>query len=1666
MVKVEGWGRRGWVSMRASVVAIALLSGVMGIATAEDFVKELPGNSTDSTVVITGSNYDNIKIKAGLGGTGSTNKGGSLFVSTSGNLLLGSTSNLGHSLNITAGDGASSWDDPFNASRSRGAGGDITFTAGGDIELNPRPPYFALFNAVLNVTGGGSGRYTTDGSMYDASKYLFPNGGTATFDSRGKTITFNAINIASGGVRYASLPGGVVVGDMNAGGGAILKAGVVNLRSGTTFNVRNNDGDVNVAIDTLNFYNPNGPDGELYPYDATMEVLVAPGYNSNPETIVDIGAVNVENGGLILNVLKNPNSATLASHNTKVNIGDMNLTGSFKLREADELAGSVAITGGLNIGKNGSMTINGVMVMENGSTISTSAASGGLEVDGGGTLKFAAGANMIADLTGALSSSAALTIDSSNTLMINGPINVDSIVSAGKNGTFTIIDSGNSAFDFTGLYNGTVNGAAAGASINIRYGGTAYSSNAGKLLLTMADDDINRIATWNGSNNSSWNETDSNWDLSGSIHHVFKNGDTVLFDDAGAGSVSVGTGLSVADMTVANSTGNDYTFTGDGIALSGATGTFTKTGTGEVTFNQTAATVNAFTSANLEGGRTNLAANNEGALGAGTVTFRNNAELGFANGMAFANDITLSNGGGTLAVENGSASASGALSGSGSLTKTGVGTLDLSGASGDYTGSVAVSAGTLKLSAVDAVGTGAIANDATLEAAFNGTLTNAITGSGIFNKTGGGTDKLILANNLTQNTVNVTAGTLVLGNGKNVTATTALNVANGTTVGVSTANGGNMITAGTATFANGSTLTADLTGADNGATALTFGPSTTLNVGGTINIDATFTGALNGIYTVIDTGGTTFNFAGTYNGLVNGQTASGMLGANIRYGGAAYDDSNIGKLMVAISGVDENRDATWGNASNDGLWNETSNNWDLAGSSLQVFKNGDAAIFGDAGAGSVIIGSGLSVANMTVDNSAGAANEYTFTGVGLAATGAFIKSGAGTVTFNQSAANAFTSANLNAGRINLNRADALGSGQVTLGNAVLGLADTLDFANNVAVSGNGSVAVESGEKALVSGVISGSGSLIKSGDGILSLSGTNTHTGDIRLDAGTLALTGTGSIASSKGLFMGAGTTFDISSLGDSASVKTITMAGGATIVGGGNTLDMTGAGSTLSFDLTGITPGSPALLDGGGALQVSSSTLLDILSPTALAKGEQVVLAENLNTSSTYTTGVIKSNRMKYDVLLDSSYNLLATFLGIASYREEANDYFGSRGLNNINLQNSTVYLDWLSELDPALLNPAILNALDQAYTDSINLGGSNASLAIQQMFGASVVYNDAAQSVTGSRFRQLLGNRNHSGIVNGLVFADASRNYFNDAGIASDDAFASPLYGARDTIPVGRSRIWASGFGAWAKQDSSANLAGFKYDAQGAAIGYEYTVANCLQFGVAAAYARGDLTVNDLYYTNKPDIMNLALYGAYAHELGVYIQGSLGYGHAWNDYTTNMILGGQKKGRYGSDEWSANLELGYVARLPQGFNLVPSVGLEYSYLRNSGWSERVSGNPALIANRFDGGHDSSVGIPLGFHFNKMFAFGCNGGYVVPEVRTSWIYMADKSQPSINAGFVNAPGSTTMNGVNPGSNFWRIGAGVSGRFNERVDFRVDYDFDTRSGFRGHNVAASVGLSF
>ena len=129
-----------------------------------------------------------------------------------------------------------------------------------------------------------------------------------------------------------------------------------------------------------------------------------------------------------------------------------------------------------------------------------------------------------------------------------------------------------------------------------------------------------------------------------------------------------------------------------------------------------------------------------------------------------------------------------AISGTGTLTKSGAGTAILTGAN-SYTGATTVSAGTLQVGGggtSGSLGTGAVVNHAGL--AFNRsdalTVGNAISGTGSVTQSGTGTVTLTGASTYSGTTI-IAAGTLALGGSGSLVGTPTIQVASGATFDVS-----------------------------------------------------------------------------------------------------------------------------------------------------------------------------------------------------------------------------------------------------------------------------------------------------------------------------------------------------------------------------------------------------------------------------------------------------------------------------------------------------------------------------------------------------------------------------------------------------------------------------------------------------------------------------------------------------------------------------------------------------------------------------------------------------------------------------------------------------------------------------------------------------------------
>ncbi|EDI8872264.1 fibronectin-binding autotransporter adhesin ShdA [Salmonella enterica] len=509
------------------------------------------------------------------------------------------------------------------------------------------------------------------------------------------------------------------------------------------------------------------------------------------------------------------------------------------------------------------------------------------------------------------------------------------------------------------------------------------------------------------------------------------------------------------------------------------------------------------------------------------------------------------------------------------LTKQGDGTLILSNTGNDY-GDTEIDGGILAAKDAAALGTGdvTIAESATL-ALSQGTLDNNVTGEGQIVKSG--SDELIVTgDNTYSGGTTISGGTLTadhadsLGTGA-VANSGVLQVGEGELENTLSGSGslvktgtGELTLSGDNTYSGGTTITGGTLTADH-ADSLGSGDidnSGVLKVGEG-DLENTLSGS--GSLVKTGTGELTLSGGNDYSG---GTT---IIGGTLT---ADHADS-LGTGAVANSGVLQVGEGELENT--------------LSGSgSLVKTGTGELTLSGDNSysGGTTIIGGTLTADHADLLGTGAVANSGVLqVGEGelentLSGSGSLVKTGTGELTL--SGGNDYSGGTtIIGGTLTADHADSLGTG---------------------AVANSGVLQVGEGE---LENTLSGSGSLVKTGTGELTLSGDNSYSGDTTIADGTLIAAnvnalGSGNIDNSGTLMLDANGAFELANI--------TTHTGATTALAAGSTLDAGQLtqedGSTLSIDLGAATDDAVITADSvtlGGTLNVTGiGSVTDSWTPEA----------------------------------------------------------------------------------------------------------------------------------------------------------------------------------------------------------------------------------------------------------------------------------------------------------------------------------------------------------------------------------------------------------------------------------------------------------------------------------
>ncbi len=658
--------------------------------------------------------------------------------------------------------------------------------------------------------------------------------------------------------------------------------------------------------------------------------------------------------------------------------------------------------------------------------------------------------------------------------------------------------------------------------------------------------------------------------------------------------------------------------------------------------------------------------------------------------------------------------------------------------------------------------------------------------------------------------------------------------------------------------------------------------------------------------------------------------------------------------------------------------------------------------------------------------------------------------------------------------------DASGRDWTVSGGTLKGSTDNLQ--GDIATSSGAKVEFDQATDGTYAGDITGSGGLVKSGTGTLTLTGTNSYAGGTTVSSGYL-VGDTGSLQGNIDIAGSSGTTFvqntngtyagvlSGSGLFDKGGVGRLVLTGdssgfaGQTLVIGG-TLEVgdtvhAGAklgGSVLVEDsavlaghgtLTGdlyntaggiVAPGGSAATGSIGTLHVGGNysqvhvspfvnvaTLRIAVSPTAasqLAVGGTADLGGG-NLSLVFTPGIYQSR----------SYTIVTAVGGLGG------STFG------------TVTQSGVTGLDPRLSYTATDALLSITGNGSFSVAPSNG-----QIIGStSVSMVQGAQAANRALFGHLSDRRGDgNGGDDNLRTAFAGSN-------PNQVAFGGDLAGLNAVLAslpeaLAQQGGWFRATGGFGSIDGSGGVPGVYSHGGGFMAGYDYQLTDHVLLGAAVGYSRTQVEQDD-GSSSTINTPRVTVYGSY--QLGSFaLDGSLGYGYD-RIKTDNVSDGGVASSQHDAHEIVAGLQASYAVDLPQKVALTPRAGLDYLHLFEEGFKESGATGFDLTS---ESGDMDSLRPFVGVSVSREFVTD-GGTKLTPQLDLT--YSREVLDNGRNAQVLVGGGAFTVAGVKPSRDQLILGVSLTASLTQSFDLFGGYTALLPVGNTiSHNFEAGLRVTF
>ncbi|WDD92028.1 autotransporter domain-containing protein [Burkholderia sp. FERM BP-3421] len=561
------------------------------------------------------------------------------------------------------------------------------------------------------------------------------------------------------------------------------------------------------------------------------------------------------------------------------------------------------------------------------------------------------------------------------------------------------------------------------------------------------------------------------------------------------------------------------------------------------------------------------------------------------------------------------------------------------------------------------------------------------------------------------------------------------------------------------------------------------------------------------------------------------------------------------------------------------------------------------------------------------------------------------------------------------------------------------------------------------------------GSLTKSGDGLLTLSGANTYRGLTTVNGGELRINGSvtsGTVVNPNGLLTVNGTSADVAVNGGLASISgtsanvSITAQGTARITGKSADVTVNGGRAWLDGASGAVSVGNGGVVSGNGSLQSLSAQAggtvapghsigsLNVAHDASFAPGSTYAVEVSPNGSSDridvggrarLSGGTVNAaleslppplSLSQMGTLLGRSFTILNAAGGIDGRFDAMPQrylFVGTAltyGPNSVNLSVNRNATPFASVADTTN-GRSVANALE-------TVNGNNA------VYRSVLLASDAA--VPQAAFHQLSGE----------IYPAAYGMLINESRKVRDAALDRLWTVIRDAVPgASRTGAWAQVLGSWGSTGGNGNASGYKSSTGGFLAGVDGAVREDLRVGALAGYSHNSVSLDDQPASASFDSFHL---GAYAGWQPGPFGLRIGAIHSWHRGGVDRAVqyGAAPESETGTLEAETTQvfgETGYRLNVGAASVVEPFARVAFVHLNNHGMTE--SGGAAAL--QVQGGNNDVTFSTLGLRGTTQLDL-CAKVQLTLRGSAGWQHALGDGKPVGTLSFVAGSSPFSVSGV------------------------------------------------